>query len=50
MNCPLCDTEIPAGILTVEDNENEIEVGYSCPGCLRSYYCLVVARSFIPVD
>lgn len=50
MNCPTCTTEITPERLTLEDNEEEIEIGFTCPTCLRAYFCLVTSRSFVPVD
>lgn len=50
MHCPNCQTEIPLQTLTVEENQEEIEIGFVCPTCSKGYFCLVTGRSFVPVD
>lgn len=50
MNCPECTAEIPVRTLTVEDNEGDVEVGFTCPTCLGEYFCLLTSGTFIPVN
>lgn len=50
MNCPACSTEIRTQTVTVEDNEGDFEVGFTCPNCKVEYFCLLTSGTFLPVD
>lgn len=50
MNCPACQKEIPPKVITIENNEDDVEVGFTCPSCRVEYFCLLTSGTFLPVD
>lgn len=50
MDCPVCEADVDLGNLRIEDNEGEMEIGFTCAGCGGELYALLAPRDFVPVD
>jgi hypothetical protein len=50
MDCPICQADVDLGNLRIEDNEGDLEIGFTCCGCDADLYTIVFNQSFVPVD
>jgi hypothetical protein len=47
MQCPKCTENIEESGITIQPCLDLIEVAFTCPGCRRSFFCLLSPNTFV---
>jgi hypothetical protein len=50
MDCPICRADVDLTNLRIEDNEGEMEIGFTCVGCGSELYAILGSADFVVVN